>query len=90
MGIDIAQYPIYDGATTVNCYVNIRNIIHDKNGDKYTLCGLAQFSTTTGIYVDSMKLSLEKDEIFVNCWDDLYTNLKVKLAEKGIAHVDVL
>jgi hypothetical protein len=37
-----------------------------------------------------MKLSLEKDEIFVNCWDDLYTNLKVKLTEKGIAHVDVL
>ena len=88
MGLSILQYPVYNGAATVPCYVNIRDINQNKVENKYTLEGLANF-TTEGLNVEVLYLSLKSDTVFLNDWTDLYTELKRELTARGIAFTDV-
>ena len=44
MGLEIPEYPVYNGAATVPCYANIRDINQNKVEGKYTLEGLAHFT----------------------------------------------
>ena len=88
MGLQIPNYPVYNGAATVPCYANIRDIKQNKVEDKYILEGLAHF-TTADLNVEFLFLSLKSDEVFLNDWTDLYTELKRELTARGIAFTDV-
>jgi len=88
MGLQIPEYPVYNGAATVACYANIRDINQNKEEGKYTLEGAANF-TTEGLYVTSLYLSLKSDAVFLNDWNELYTELKRELTARGIAFTDV-
>ena len=88
MGLQIPTYPIYNGAATVACYANIRDINQNKVEGKYTLEGLAHF-TTSDLNVEVLYLSLKSDEVFLNDWANLYTELKRELTARDIAFTDV-
>ena len=88
MGVQIPNYPIYNGAATVACYANIRDINQNKVEGKYTLEGLAHI-THENLNVEVIFLSLKSDEVFLNDWTDLYTELKRELTARGIAFTDV-
>lgn len=88
MGLEIPEYPVYNGAATVPCYANIRDINQNKVEGKYTLEGLAHF-TTSDLNVEVLFLSLKSDSVFLNDWTDLYTELKRELTARGIAFTDV-
>ena len=87
MGLAIPKYPVYNNATTVNSYSNIRNIRQDKREGKYILSGIANISTNS-VHIETLYLELTSDEIFVDAWVMLYTELKKQLTEKGIEFVD--
>ena len=88
MGLSILQYPVYNGAATVACYANIRDINQNKVEGKYTLEGLAHITHET-LNVEVLYLSLKSDAVFLNDWTDLYTELKRELTARGIAFTDV-
>tara|TARA_R110000822_G_scaffold39691_1_gene108792 strand:+ start:189 stop:455 length:267 start_codon:yes stop_codon:yes gene_type:complete len=87
MGLAIPKYPVYNNATTVNGYSNIRNIRQDKREGKYILNGIANISTNS-VHIETLYLELKSDEIFVDAWVMLYNELKKQLTEKGIEFID--
>ena len=88
MGVEMPEYPVYNGAATIPCYANIRDINQNKVEGQYTLEGLAHF-TTSDLNVEVLYLSLKSDSVFLNDWVDLYTELKRELTARGIAFTDV-
>ena len=88
MGLTIPNYPVYNNATTVSGYSNIRNIRQDKREGKYILNGIANISTNS-VHIDVLYLELQSDEIFVDAWAVLYNELKQKLTAKGIEFTDI-
>jgi hypothetical protein len=100
MGLSVPQYPIFNGAAFVACYVNVRRLEQSKEKKQvvnpsgiivveeyYTLQGLATFKNE-GTYVDSLVLSLKSDTIFLDDWADVYTALKKNLDDRGISWTD--
>ena len=87
MGLAIPKYPVYNNATTVIGYSNIRNIRQDKRGGKYILSGMGNISANS-IHIEALYLELTSDEIFGDVWAGLYGELKKQLTEKGIEFTD--
>jgi hypothetical protein len=95
MGLTISEYPVYQGSTVVDVYVNLRDIGQNKAADLFTLQGFAKISAkassseTYNVTVESLFLQLSSTEVFTNSWDSLYTELKRILTEKGFTFVNV-
>tara|TARA_R110000772_G_scaffold126405_1_gene233461 strand:- start:486 stop:752 length:267 start_codon:yes stop_codon:yes gene_type:complete len=87
MGLTIEQYPVYGGASTVNAYLNIRDIRHNKNDDLFSLNGFAKI-TTGDVFIKAIHIEIKSKTIFTNSWDALYIELKRILVVDGIVFID--
>jgi regulator of RNase E activity RraB len=94
MGLTINQYPVYKGSSTVEAYVNIRDINQNKVDDGFTLqcfAGIKTKKSGSEIYdvsVESLFITLSSTDIFADSWEVLYTELKRVLTDKEIIFVD--
>ena len=88
MGLTIDEYPVYGGASTVNAYLNIRDIRYNKNDDLFTLNGVARIKTTNDVFINSLYIEITSDDVFTDTWGSLNIELKRILTEKGIVLVD--
>tara|TARA_R110000822_G_scaffold221462_4_gene355088 strand:+ start:195 stop:464 length:270 start_codon:yes stop_codon:yes gene_type:complete len=88
MGLTIAEYPVYGGASTVNAYVNIRDIRHNKNEGEYKLSGFAKIMTTNDVFITALYIELTSNAVFTDTWGSLYIELKRILVEKGIVFIN--
>ena len=87
MGLTIAQYPVYDGATNVSAYVNIRDLQQTKENGLYTLRAMAKFTTGT-VFIQAQYITLSGTTVYTDSWASLYTELKRILNEKNITYTD--
>jgi hypothetical protein len=87
MGLTIDEYPVYGGASTVNAYVNLRDIRYNKEEGEYKLSGFAKI-TTGDVFINSLYIEITNNDVFTDTWGSLYIELKRILTEKGIVLVD--
>lgn len=90
MGLDIIELPLYNGATTINCYANIRDIQQNKDDlGKYTLCFNVTFSVNN-LYIKCKNLEQVSDNISTDIWSECYIILKAYLDSINVSYSDVL
>tara|TARA_R110000782_G_scaffold102084_1_gene189046 strand:+ start:24 stop:293 length:270 start_codon:yes stop_codon:yes gene_type:complete len=88
MGLSIDNYPVYNGASSLSVYVNIRDINQNKINNKFTLNGIAYFKTNDDVFVSATNIDLKNNTIFTDTWNDLYIELKRILTDKDIIFID--
>ena len=90
MGLQVEKLPVYNGATTVDCYANIRYLEQNKREDgKYTLSCVCLFSANSSL-IQQKGLQRVSDDVFNNDWAVGYGLLKEYLDSINVSYLDVL
>ena len=89
MGLQVEKLPLYEGATSVDCYANVRYLEQNKREDgKYTLNCIGMFSANN-CPIQQKPLERVSVDVFNDDWAVGYELLKEYLDSIGVSWTDV-
>tara|TARA_R100000781_G_C4069934_1_gene124143 strand:+ start:259 stop:546 length:288 start_codon:yes stop_codon:yes gene_type:complete len=93
MGLDLETYRLLD-VIDIACYVKIRELTCNKamcpmaDKVKSYLSYNAVYESVDGKFLLSKRFNLTRDDVYIDVWQEAYTNLKEELDKLGIKYTD--
>lgn len=93
MGIELESYRFADIVDVLNTYVKVRDIQTNKficPMDEKIKCSLSYNAVyeKDGKQMITKRFHINRDDVFINVWEECYSHLKEKLKNEGLTYTD--